>query len=71
MTFNLTCDHIMSSSVWFAEWPPFGKKLLTLLTTRSHCSLTVFEGWILVLIASVPDLLHVFFFFSKLTLVNP
>ena len=26
------CVHIIFSSVWFAEWSPFGKKLLTRLT---------------------------------------
>ena len=25
VTFQLTCIHIISSSVWVAEWPPFGK----------------------------------------------
>ena len=25
VTFHLTCIHIISSSVWIAEWPPFGK----------------------------------------------
>ena len=53
------------SSVWVAEWPPFGKQLLTLLTICSLCILTIcnisyfpfgFEGWIGVLIASDPDL---------------
>ena len=54
------------SSVWVAEWPPFGKELLTRLTIYSLCSLTIcnfsyfpfwfFLGWILVLIASVPDI---------------
>ena len=23
--FHLTCVHIIFSSVWVAEWPPFGK----------------------------------------------
>ena len=26
MTFHFTCVHIISSSVWVTEWPPFGKK---------------------------------------------
>ena len=30
--FHLTCVHIIFSSVSVAEWPPFGKKLLTRLT---------------------------------------
>ena len=25
VTFHLTCVHIIFSSVWVAEWPPFGK----------------------------------------------
>ena len=25
VTFNLTCVHIIFSSDWVAEWPPFGK----------------------------------------------
>ena len=25
VTFHLTCVHIILSSVWVAEWPPFGK----------------------------------------------
>ena len=55
------------SSVWVAEWPPFGKALLTRLTIRSPRILTMvfvilvisrlgFEGWIWGLIASVPCL---------------
>ena len=32
MTFHLMCVHIILSSVWVAEWQPFGKKLLTRLT---------------------------------------
>ena len=61
MTFHLMCVHISSSSVCVAEWPPFGKELLTRLTICSLCILTIcnfscFEGWIWVLIASVPCL---------------
>ena len=37
VTFHLTCVHIIFSSVWVAEWPPFGKKLLTRLTICSLC----------------------------------
>ena len=29
VTFHLTYVHIIFSSVWVAEWPPFGKQLLT------------------------------------------
>ena len=59
------CVYIILSSVSVAQWPPFGKKLLTRLTICSICILTicnisyfpflVFEGWSWVLIASVPD----------------
>ena len=56
--FQLTCVHIIFSSVWVAGWPPFGKYihvLLTRLTMYSHCffyyNLVIsrfgFEGWIL------------------------
>ena len=50
--------HIIFSSVWVAEWPPFGKELPTRLTTCSHCGLTIlgssrlgFEGemWVYLL----------------------
>ena len=60
--FHIMCVHIIFSLVWVAEWPPFGKELLTRLTI-SLCILTIcnfsyfgFEGWIWVLIASVPGL---------------
>ena len=43
MTFHLMFVHIMFSSVWVAEWPPFGKELPTKLTICSHCILTVFN----------------------------
>ena len=64
MTFHLTYVHIIFSSVMVADWPPFGKKLLTRLTICSLCFLTIcnlsyfpfwLKGWILVLIASVLD----------------
>ena len=35
------CVHIIFSSVSVAEWPPFGKKLLTRLTICSLCILTI------------------------------
>ena len=40
MTFDL-CVHIIFSSVSVAEWPPFGKYLLTRLTICSICVLTI------------------------------
>ena len=54
--------HITFSSVWVAEWPPFGKELFIRLTICSLCILTIcnlvisrfgFEGGIRVLIAPV------------------
>ena len=71
MTFHLICVHINFRSVWFAEWPPFWKDLLNLLTICSLCTLTIynfsfsrfgFEGWIWVRIASVPGLCILFTF---------
>ena len=53
----------MFSSVYVAEWPPFGKELLTRLTICSLCIMSIcnlsyfpfsFEGGIWVLIAPVP-----------------
>ena len=29
------------SSVWVAEWPPFGKQLPARLAIRSHCILSI------------------------------
>ena len=29
--FYLMCVHIIFSTVWIAEWPPFGKELVTRL----------------------------------------
>ena len=48
MTFHLTCVHIISSSVWVAEW------LLTRLTICSLCIWTIcnfsyFPFWVLAL----------------------
>ena len=38
---SLMCVHIIFSSVWVAEWPPFGKDLLTRLTIRYLCILRI------------------------------
>ena len=38
VTFHLKCVHLIFS---VAEWPPFGKKLLTQLTICSLCILTI------------------------------
>ena len=71
MTFHHTCVHIILSSIWVAEWQPFGKELLTRLTICSLCFLLFvilvisrfgFEGRIWILIASVPSLYILFTF---------
>ena len=41
VTFHLTYVHIIFSSVWVAEWPPFRKLLLTRLTICPLCILTI------------------------------
>ena len=41
VTFHLMCVHIISSSIWVAEWPAFGKELLTRLAICSLYILTV------------------------------
>ena len=41
MTFHFMCVHIIFSSVFVAEWSPFGKYLLTRLTICSLCILTI------------------------------
>ena len=63
VVFRLVCVHIIFSSVWVAEWPPFGKELLILLTKHSLCIFVIlviscfgFDGWIWVMIAAVPGL---------------
>ena len=64
MTFHLTCVHIIFSSVLVADWPPFGKELLSRLTIYSLCILAICNfSWIWVLIASVPGLCPVFSYF--------
>ena len=35
------CTYSFFSSVWIAEWPSFGKELLTQLTICSLCILTI------------------------------
>ena len=68
VAFHLMRVRIIFSSGWVAEWSPLGKQLLTRLTLCSLCLntcdfsyfLSRFEGWVWVLIASVPDLrIHV------------
>ena len=49
MTFHLTFVHIIFSLVGVAEWPSFGKELLTRLTICSLFILTIFYLCILVI----------------------
>ena len=64
MAFHFMYVHIIFSSVWVAQWPPFGKscslgcplvhfvfRLLEILVISSFD----FESWVWVLTASVPD----------------
>ena len=41
VTFHHIFVHIIFSSVWVAQWPPFGKELPTRLTICSLCILTI------------------------------
>ena len=41
VTFHLKCVYTSFSSVSVAEWQPFGIKLLTRLSIRSLCMLTI------------------------------
>ena len=40
VTFHIMSVHVIFSSVWVAEWPPFGKEQLIRLTI---CSLCIFN----------------------------
>ena len=63
--FHLVFVHCTFSSVWVAEWPPFGKKLPARSAICSHCLLSIcnfylnshfgFKSGIWLLIAPVPD----------------
>ena len=50
--------------LWVAEWPPFGKELLTRFLYFDVITRFGFEGWIWVLIASFPRLCILFTFTS-------
>ena len=41
--FHFMFVHYTFSSVWVAEWPPFGKKLPARLAICSHCILSIFN----------------------------
>ena len=43
MAFHHMFVNIISSPVYVAEWPPFGKELLYRLTICSLCSLTIYN----------------------------
>ena len=38
---HFMCVYYTFSSVWVAEWPPFGKKLPAPLAICSHCILSI------------------------------
>ena len=62
--FHLVSDQYTFSSVWVAEWPPFGKKLPVRLAICSRCLLSIcniylfpifgFKSGIWLLITPVP-----------------
>ena len=65
MIFHFMFVHYTFSSVWVADWPPFGKKLPDRLAICSHCILSIcniylfisrlgFKSGICLLIALVP-----------------
>ena len=39
--FHIMFVHYTLSSVWVAEWPPFGKELPARLAICSHCILSI------------------------------
>ena len=39
--FHFMFAHYAFSSIWVAEWPPFGKKLPAWLAIFSHCILSI------------------------------
>ena len=39
--FHFMFVHYTFSSVWVAEWPPFGKQLTARLAICSHCILSI------------------------------
>ena len=64
--------HYTFSSVWVAEWPPFGKKLPAWLAICSHCILSICNIYlfpVLVLRAGFAFLLLQFLFIAFLLLL--
>ena len=55
MTFHVMFVHIIFSSVYVAEWPPFGKVLFTRLTICSQCILTICKRWSISIGVSLHD----------------
>ena len=41
--FRFMFVHYTFSSVWVAEWPPFGKQLPARLAICSHCILSIYS----------------------------
>ena len=72
--------HYTFSSVWVAEWPPFGKQLPARLAICSHCILSIcniylfisrfgFKSGICLLIAPVPVHCFSITFFLKMAFI--
>ena len=71
--FHLMIVHYTFSSVWVAEWPPFGKKLPARLAICSHCVLSVCNinlFPVLALIAGFGLLMFQFLFIAFLLLLK-
>ena len=72
VTFHFMFVHYTFSSVWVAEWPPFGKKLPARLAIYSHCILSICNTYlftVLVLIAGFVFCLLQFLFIVFLLLL--
>ena len=49
--FHFMFVHYTFSSVWVAEWPPFGKELPARLAICSHCILSIYNNRLFYIIA--------------------
>ena len=71
--FHFMFVHYTFSSVWVAEWPPFGRKLPARLAICSHCILSICNIYlfpVLVLIAGFAFWLRQFLFIAFLFLLE-
>ena len=50
--FRLMFAHYTFSSVWVAEWPPFGKYLPARLAISSHCLLSICNFYLFPILVS-------------------